>query len=131
MGDELSADIKGLGAKIEQGEALITNATEVRKGENEVYLGSDMNVSAAIDACERALEALKGSKAALTGDAKLDLVQLGALEERLLGSSKLSKLQQTPTEYGYRSNDIITVIENLRKQFLDAKKDADNMEFEL
>merc|ERR1719401_2166959 len=75
--------------------------------------------------------------------AKLDLAQrasravsaaarssaLALSQEQLVAVAALSRLGQGPTKYEYHSNDIIATLIDLRKYFLQKKKDLDDAEF--
>jgi len=82
-----------------------------------------------------AIKALKDSKKDIKGDAKLDLMQIQALAMSLTGdhatkaTAALEKLDG-PHAYEYQSNDIIAVLENLKDQFLENKKELDEDEFD-
>lgn len=91
-----------------------------------------------------AIKALKDSKSSMNG-AKVDFVQIKAVAGQVLAvvakSSSLSPeaamlqrvvslSRQEPASYEYRSNDIITTLEDLLDIFLKNKKDADVEEFE-
>merc|ERR1719401_2402591 len=76
--------------------------------------------------------------------AKLDLVQkasrvvgavsqsvsLGLSQTQLNAVAALSKFGQEPTKYAYHSNEIIATLIDLRKYFLEKKKELDDAEFE-
>ena len=61
----LNGEISELGTTIEGLDAKITKATEARNAEHDAYVVKDTNVTGAISAVERAIEAMKGSKEAM------------------------------------------------------------------
>jgi chromosome segregation ATPase len=140
---ELDDAIAELAKSIAALEAEIKDAAEARATEHAEYLVKAKDMLDAISALERAIEALKASKAEMT-DAKLDLAQkasraVGAVsksstlvlsQNQLDAVAWLSKLGQEPTIYGYHSNDIIATLDGLLKYFLEKKKDLDTAEFE-
>merc|ERR1719265_2123857 len=94
-------------------------------------------------AIKGAIKALKDSKGNLKGDADTDLLQVKALagqvlkvvHPRLLSQKLHSALVQISEPgkahaFEYQSNDIIAVLEGLKDEFLQNKKDLDETEFE-
>lgn len=143
---QLNEDITNLGVKIEDLTKKIAKKTSDRQAAFDEYTVKAQDMTEAITACEEAIAALKESKAAMT-DAKLDgevgLTQVQAVAKRLrsavvkqplLAAPKVLALinqldSQAPARYEYHSNDIISVLENLLKQFKGMKKDLDEAEF--
>jgi len=121
----------GIARKEEQ----IKAAEDLRATQHEAYKKVDADMQAAIDAIVGAIKALKDSKKDVKGDAKLDLLQIQALAMSLTGdhaakaTAALQKLDG-PHAYEYQSNDIIAVLENLKDQFLENKKELDEDEFD-
>merc|ERR1719487_477362 len=76
----------------------------------------------AIAACGAAIDALKDSKASMSG-AKVDLVQLTSLSQKVLGKAA--------PKFEYQSNDIIATLEDLLATFKSMKKDLDIAEFDV
>jgi len=143
---ELNADINALTLLIEEKEAAIKAAEDLRNEQHEKYLSTDADMQAAIKAIKGAIKALKDSKGNLKGDADLDLMQIKALAGQVLSvvhpklmsvtqRKVVTALAQT-TEPGkahafeYQSNDIIAVLEGLKDEFLQNKKELDESEFE-
>jgi len=140
---ELNADINELTVLIEDKEAEIKAAEELRAEQHEKYLGVDKDMQAAIKAIKGAIKALKDSKGKMKGDADLDLVQVKALagqvlrvvHPKLLTQKQHTALMQMQEPgkahaFEYQSNDIIAVLEGLKDQFLENKKELDESEFE-
>ncbi|CAK0818962.1 unnamed protein product [Prorocentrum cordatum] len=128
-------------------EGEIKTLDEARVEEHEKYQADNAEMVAAIDACERATEALKDSKAAMEGKAELNtkLAQVHAAASS--GARKgfvvltaeqeaaLSELSRGPTdgkayESTYHSNEVIEVLDDLKNQFTKEKNDLDTTEFE-
>jgi len=140
---ELNADINALTTLIEEKEAAIKAAEDERAEQHERYLATDKDMQAAIKAIKGAIKALKDSKGNLKGDADTDLVQVKALASqvlkvvhpRLLSQKQHAALVQISEPgkahaFEYQSNDIIAVLEGLKDEFLQNKKELDESEFE-
>ena len=142
--NELNEDIKKLQREIQKQEDSINGAADARAAEHDAYKVEDADISGAIASMQGAIKALKDSKSSMNG-AKVDFVQIKAVAGQVLAvvakSSSLSPeaamlqrvvslSQQEPASYEYRSNDIITTLEDLLDIFLKNKKDADVEEFE-
>jgi len=139
---ELNADINSLTTLIEEKEAAIKLAEENRADQHEKYLSTDADMQAAIKAIKGAIKALKDSKGDLKGDADADFVQIKALagqvlkvvHPRLLSQKQHAALVQISEPgkahaFEYQSNDIIAVLEGLKDEFLQNKKELDESEF--
>jgi len=132
---DLNGEINELTRVIKQKEGQIKAAEDLRAKQHAEYKKIDARMQDAIDAIVGAIKALKDSKKDIKGDAKLDLLQIKALAMSLTGehaaraTSALEKLDG-PHAYEYQSNDIIAVLENLKDQFLENKKELDEDEFE-
>ena len=132
---DLNGEINELTSFIAQKEGQIKAAEDLRATQHEAYKKVDADMQAAIDAIVGAIKALKDSKKDVKGDAKLDLLQIQALAMSLTGdhaakaTAALQKLDG-PHAYEYQSNDIIAVLENLKDQFLENKKELDEDEFD-
>jgi len=141
----LNGDINKLTTLIEEKQAAIKAAEETRNEQHEKYVATDNDMQAAIKAIKGAIKALKDSKGELKGDADLDLVQVKALagqvlrvvHPRLITEQQrhvLSALQVGEPgkahAFEYQSNDIIAVLEGLKDEFLQNKKELDESEFE-
>merc|ERR1719159_1624514 len=141
-----------LSKRIAELDEEIKTATALRAKEHEGYLQEAADMDGAIDAIQRAIAALKESKAAIgeaDPDAKLDLVQLKALAGRVMQVlQRAPAVQPTaaqvravqvllaapagqPASYTYHSNDIIATLESLLVQFKENKKELDEHEFGL
>jgi len=133
--NSLNGEISTLTSVIDTKKAEIKTAEELRAKQHAAYSKTDGEMSSAISAIVRAIKALKDSKKDVKGDAKLDLLQIKALAMTLTGeyaqkaTAALSQLDG-PHAYEYQSNDIIAVLENLKDQFLENKKELDEDEFE-
>jgi len=145
--EELANEISTLSQDIVALEGEIKTLDEARVEEHEKYQADNAEMVAAIDACERATEALKDSKAAMEGKAELNtkLAQVHAAASS--GARKgfvvltaeqeaaLSELSRGPTdgkayESTYHSNEVIEVLDDLKNQFTKEKNDLDTTEFE-
>lgn len=141
----LNGDVKDLGETITGLSTSIEEAQKTRDEQHAAYLVEDKDMVDAITAVEGAIEALKASKDEMKG-AKLNLAQVRSAAHKVLAvaakraSAKLSQAQlekvgalteQEPASYEYRSNDIITTLEDLKDEFLQNKKDQDTEEFDL
>jgi len=139
---ELNADINALTTLIEEKEAAIKAAEDTRAEQHEKYLATDADMQAAIKAIKGAIKALKDSKGDLKGDADADFVQIKALagqvlkvvHPRLLSQKQHAALVQISEPgkahaFEYQSNDIIAVLEGLKDEFLQNKKELDESEF--
>jgi len=140
---ELNADINALTTLIQEKEAAVKAAEEEREDQHDKYLATDKDMQAAIKAIKGAIKALKDSKGDLKGDADTDLLQIKALagqvlkviHPRLLSQKQHAALVQISEPgkahaFEYQSNDIIAVLEGLKDEFLQNKKDLDESEFE-
>lgn len=132
---DLNGAINDLTRVIKQKKSQIKAAEELRAKQHKKYQETDANMQDAIDAIVGAIKALKDSKKDIKGDAKLDLLQIKALAMSLTGehavkaNAALAQLGE-PHAYEYQSNDIIAVLENLKDQFLENKKELDQDEFD-
>merc|ERR1719230_763483 len=130
--DELNSDISKLKKKKAKLEAEQKAAAEVRAKEHEAYLVEEKDLADAIDACKRAIEALKESKEQMT-DAKLNLAQAlsrpvadprarltPAQLKMVYAFLDVAAAPGKSAAYTYQSNDIIATLEGLLKTF---KKD--------
>jgi len=140
---ELNADINALTTLIEEKEAAIKAAEDERAEQHDKYLATDKDMQAAIKAIKGAIKALKDSKGNMKGDADTDLLQVKALagqvlkvvHPHLLSQKQHAALVQISEPgkahaFEYQSNDIIAVLEGLKDEFLQNKKDLDESEFE-
>merc|ERR1719262_1930599 len=140
---ELNADINALTTLIEEKQAAIKAAEDERAEQHDKYLATDKDMQAAIKAIKGAIKALKDSKGKMKGDADTDLLQVKALagqvlkvvHPRLLSQKQHAALVQISEPgkahaFEYQSNDIIAVLEGLKDEFLQNKKDLDETEFE-
>jgi len=139
---ELNADINALTLLVEEKEAAIKAAEDLRNEQHEKYVATDTDMQAAIKAIKGAIKALKDSKGNMKGDADTDLMQIKALagqvlkvvHPRLLSQKQHAALVQISEPgkahaFEYQSNDIIAVLEGLKDEFLQNKKDLDESEF--
>jgi len=139
---ELNSDINALTLLVEEKEAAIKAAEDLRNEQHEKYVATDADMQAAIKAIKGAIKALKSSKGNMKGDADTDLMQIKALagqvlkvvHPRLLTQKQHAALVQISEPgkahaFEYQSNDIIAVLEGLKDEFLQNKKDLDESEF--
>jgi len=145
--EELALEISSLSSEVVRLEGEIKTLDEDRVTEHEKYEADNAEMVAAVDACERATEALKESKAAMGGKAELNtkLTQVHAAASS--GARKgfvvltaeqeaaLSELSRGPTdgkayESAYHSNEVIELLDDLKNQFIKEKNDLDTTEFE-
>jgi len=138
----LNADINALTTLIENKEAEVKTAEELRATQHESYLGADGDMQAAIKALNGALKALKQSKGSMEGDADVDLAQIGSRVLRVMHSNSrvvpsqkqmdaLLQMSKKPGHaFEFQSNDILSVLENLKDEFLANKKELDEEEFQ-
>jgi len=140
----LDGEIGELAKKITKLEEESKIAQDRRDKEHEVYMEKEADAAGAIDACERAIAALKESKAQLKGKAQLEgeaLAQVRSVARLALASKAalseermhmLSALAQPGAAYEstYHSNDIIATIEDLRLKFKSIKERLDQEEFD-
>jgi len=142
----LDGEIAELSTKITGLETESADAQKIRDAEHAVYLEKEADAAGAIDACERAIAALKESKDAMGGKAELEaLVQVQAVARTALALSTQMSLSdgQVRTlsaiagsqpgkayESTYHSNDIIATIEDLLKRFEGIKAQLDQEEFD-
>merc|ERR1712194_867609 len=116
---QLATDITTLGTTMD------TNQ-KTRDGEHDTFLTNQADMTNAISAVERAIEALKESKQALGGKAEREaLVQVKDTVSKVMSQQELSRLGDVfgiakPGEaytYKYKSNDVIATLEGLRTTF--------------
>jgi len=139
--EELDADVKTLGERIEEIEGTVEEKEAARKKEHEEYEEEADDIKDAIDAIDRAMKKLTGAKDKLEGDADKDFVQV--LANTAMYSRPGSKTPETvqkvialiqgnkPGEahaYNYKSNDVIDILRNLRRDFKTELKDVDEEE---
>jgi len=153
----LAGEISELSGTIADREAKVAKRTEAREADHQRHLEKSADIVSAIDACSRAIEALKESKSAMGGKAALAaLAQVrkaasrvsaaappparksrgpGDLVESLMSSSTdlFSLKGDQPGEAytsKYHSSDIIETLEGLKDTFIDQKNSRDKDEFE-
>jgi len=154
--EKLRGDIQGLdtqigdlGTKITKLEDNMTTAQTVRDLEHKDFLANVADMDGAIDACKRALEALKSSKAAMDGKTELEaasLAQVKAVATMALSvasrtafsTRQLTSLQSlltagqpgTAYQYKYQANDVIATLESLLSTFTEKKLELEQEEFD-
>lgn len=144
---ELDGEISGLGSRIETLDGELVSSKALRDSQHQAFLGQQADVDGAIDAIERALQALKQSKKSLTGKAEREaLIQLTGVAQMVLRSGQqqffkgddVNTLQRlaaqgdpgTAYSYKYKSNSIIALLEKLRIQFKNQKATIEQDEFD-
>lgn len=134
--DELNGEITDLGSRIEELTTEIDTEVEKRTKEHKTYVEKEADVSSAISAVARAIEALKASKGAMK-DAKLNLAEIHAVAKA--HSDRISAKQlkaidaltkQQPAAYTFGGNDIIATLDTLKVDFRKEKEELDTTEFE-
>merc|ERR1719456_817188 len=88
--NELNEQIKKLQREIEEHTAKIDAAADARAKEHEAYKVEDADISGAIGAMKGAIKALKDSKSAQEGNAKVDFAQLKAVAGKVLATVEKS-----------------------------------------
>mmetsp|Transcript_84205 Transcript_84205/g.216787 ORF Transcript_84205/g.216787 Transcript_84205/m.216787 type:complete len:711 (-) Transcript_84205:71-2203(-) len=139
----LDAEALQLGQEIDALATNISDEKEARKTDHDNYLTADENVTTAIKAVDDAIRELKGSKSKMAGSAKLDLAQVAsAASAALLAARPTSDAQvkavtalvraakQDPPKYAYRSNRVLSTLEDLGRQFREHKQERDKVEAE-
>jgi len=139
----LNADINGLTTLIENKEGEVKTAEELRASQHESYLSADGDMQAAIKALKGAIKALKDSKGSMTGDADVDLAQIGSSvlrvvhtnsrvvpSEKQMNTLRFMSKKEPGHAFEFQSNDILSVLENLKDEFLANKKELDEEEFQ-
>jgi len=135
--NDLNSQISELGVKITALGEEIATASTTRSEAHEVYVTNNKDVTDAISAIDRAIEAMKSSKAAMAGKVQREAIALVAHKALALGASSVgSQLQSLATQPGkayessYHSNDIIATLEGLKVTFRKSKNELDEAEFE-
>jgi len=121
--NKLNSEIGLLSKEILKQEGIIDSKTKKRNSEHDEYMKDANDYLGAIDACERAIAALKDSKGSLSADAKssLTLVQEKTASLRIKGAPK----------FQYQSNNIIELLEDLLDKTKVQKNELDQFEFDL
>jgi len=121
--NKLNSEIGLLSKEILKQEGIIDSKTKKRNSEHDEYMKDANDYLGAIDACERAIAALKDSKGSLSADAKssLALVQEKTASLRIKGAPK----------FQYQSNNIIELLEDLLDKTKVQKNELDQFEFDL
>jgi len=119
--NKLNSEIGLLSKEIKKQEGIIESKTNTRNGEHDEYMKDANDYLGAIDACERAIAALKDSKGALSEDAKSSLA---------LVQEKTAKIKGAP-KFQYQSNHVIELLENLLDKTKVLKNELDQFEFDL
>jgi len=132
----LNGQISDLSKTISKLENEINKKTKKREKEHAEYEVKATDMNEAIAACGAAIDALKDSKAEMSG-AKLSLVQktgsvVKAWSQNAHAVALLSKLGSSAApKYQYQGNDIIATLEDLLAEFKQMKKDLDIEEFDI
>jgi len=137
-----TAEITELAKNASDFEDQLTKGRDARDVDHKAYLAAEKDLADAIDAATDAIKALKDSKEELK-DAKLDFTQLKELTKPVLALLQglpnhikgvdiavLEQLSQDPAKYEYHSNDIISLLQELRKTLLGRKQELDLTELE-
>jgi len=111
----LNQDITDLGTDIGTYEKDIKTETDKRAADLADYQKKAKDLTDAVSACERAIEAMKESKAEIAdGDGKVDLMQLAGSSPLLLAALTV---KQAPAKFEYSSNEIVATLEGLLAKF--------------
>jgi len=138
---ELATAMSDLEGKIVEKEGEISQLEEERAKEHAAYANRSAEAVGAIDAVGRAIVALKGSKASLSGEAELlamlalAQVREEVLRSRLVGltasqARALGAQPGDPHSYSYHSDEIIQTLEGLLDTFKKEKAVLDTEEFD-
>lgn len=139
----LDSEISDLGLRIDALSGQITNENDARETERQAFLTEVANVTGAIDAVERAIQAVKNSKNTLAGKVELEasaLTQVRSAARAALSSpeglsgSEVDHLTflttaADPYIYKYHANDIIATLQNLQGIFTKRKAQLEEDEF--
>uniref|UniRef100_A0A7S0BB52 Uncharacterized protein n=1 Tax=Pyrodinium bahamense TaxID=73915 RepID=A0A7S0BB52_9DINO len=143
----LTEDISELQAQIQTLDSTIKHEADARAEEHATYVAKEKDISNAITAIKRALDALAEAKGGMK-DAKVDFAQLRSLagralaaahaspgaeprlEQRLRAAGGLALLSQNPKIYEYHSHDVEHQLTELLAMLTVKKKEIDTAEFE-
>jgi len=140
--DELNADIQSLNTEIGEVKDDQTEADGIREEENAAYVKSEALLTTAIERMKGAIEALTASKGGMT-DAKVNLIakfqktisdSIEMADALKIGGEHTKKLvalvqqKENPAAYSYHSNEVISTLESLLKNFKQKKIELDNEE---
>eukprot|EP00443_Scrippsiella_acuminata_P020894 CAMPEP_0115205344 /NCGR_PEP_ID=MMETSP0270-20121206/19639_1 /TAXON_ID=71861 /ORGANISM="Scrippsiella trochoidea, Strain CCMP3099" /LENGTH=733 /DNA_ID=CAMNT_0002618877 /DNA_START=62 /DNA_END=2263 /DNA_ORIENTATION=+ len=155
--EKLGGEISSLDTKIGELSTEIThledNMTEykrVRDLEHEAFLTNISDVDGAIDACARALEALKESKSAMGGKTEMEAASLaqikdvatmalGVASRTAFSEQQVAQLKSLFTvgqpgkayQHKYHSNEVIALLEDLLSTFKEKKLQLEQDEFDI
>jgi len=130
---EYTAEVAQLSKNASEYETDLKAGRDERQKEHAIYVKSEKDLAAAISGAKSAIEAFKDSKDQLK-DAKVDLAQLKSLTAMLqafpnqvegTGAVSLEQLSQNPAKYEYHSNDIIALLQELKKKLEVEKQELD------
>jgi len=125
----LDADVITLGNEITTLDGNITTEETNRQTELDAYIIKEKNITDAIDSVQRAIAALREHKAKMSEGTKLNLQQVAELALLELPAEDkhtavlVSLAQGKPNHgYTYKSNDIISTLQFLEKEFKENKQ---------
>ena len=146
---KLNGEISELGKKIQATTKEIEGLTLDREKTHETYVAAEADMASAIAAVEGALKALANAKGGMAGktdqNALLQVQKAAALAVALvqedaksaLGQKRMSILEKLAQpgsgeadQYSFHSNDIISLLEDLKDKFTANKNELDQAEFE-
>lgn len=134
---EYSAQVAELAKNTTIFEQEMKDEREKRSQGLQKYVKAEQDFADAISGCKDAIAALKDSKNEMT-EANLDLAQVKAITGSVLirisnttvlnekgEVAALVKLTQQPAKYEYHSNDILAILQGLKKSLIDEKQQLD------
>jgi len=129
---QLDADIGELIKEIKEVNDDQTAAQGIRDTENEEYVEREGKLSTAIQRMKDAIEALKAAQPALISKYSTVLHDSIVMADVLgIHHQAASLIQQTPAAYSSHSNEVISTLESLLKNFKQKKIQCDNDEMKL
>jgi len=126
---QLDADIGELTTEIKEVNDDQEAAQGIRDSENEEYVEREGKLSTAVQRMKDAIEALKAASPALISKYTTVLHDSIVMADVLgVKHQAASLLQQTPAAYSSHSNEVISTLESLLKNFKQKKIECDNDE---
>jgi len=144
---DLAGEVQRLAQEVSGLQGELSDKKNARDTAHSTFLTNVADAKAALDAVQRAIQALEDSKKAQVGKVELEalaLAQIGRIAEVALAQrtdlseadiSRLGFLASTGKpgkaySYKYRSNDIIATLQNLRATFAKRKASLEDDEFQ-
>jgi chromosome segregation ATPase len=139
--DELDTKIAEIEEEIEAAEKEMKEAQEEREKEAAIYAKNEADLKAALEALEGAIQSLKASKGASLLQMQAvgknvkaavllaDILGIGGPKTHHLSAMFLQQSPDVPTEdYKFHSDEVITTLEGLEKDFRAEKVEVDEAE---